>query len=175
MSSPPFSELPRALHTTNNLQLNSAVQWQRIGKICLAKDVLEININLQGRKLSPGFEWQHPVLKNLTTGPEPSQGLEIRGGARSTVVDTICPPGWDRVNCSAKKTGGHLAPQAPHHATALTAKNLTLTDKDHRQFSSKIFRLCLHMKNELPRGSDNLNSGVLVTHKGKYNNGLGTH
>lgn len=98
--SPIFSGLPTALHTTNNLQLNSAVQWQGIGKICLAKDVLEININLQGRKLSPGFEWQHPVLKNLTT-----------------------------------------------------AKNLTLTDKDHRQFSSKIFRLCLHMKNELPRAA----------------------
>ena len=28
------------------------------------------------------------------------------GGARSTVVVTICPPGWDRVNCLAKKRGG---------------------------------------------------------------------
>ena len=27
----------------------------------------------------------------------------------------------------------------------------------------------------IAEGSDNLNSGVLVTHKGKYNNGLGTH
>ena len=34
------------------------------------------------------------------------------GGARSTVVGIICPPGWDRVNCLAKNWGG-LSPPSP--------------------------------------------------------------
>ena len=34
------------------------------------------------------------------------------GGACSTVVGIICPPGWDRVNCSSKHWGG-LSPQSP--------------------------------------------------------------
>ena len=33
-------------------------------------------------------------------------------GACSTVVGIICPPGWDRVNCSAKHWGG-WSPQSP--------------------------------------------------------------
>ena len=40
------------------------------------------------------------------------------GGACSTVVGIICPPGWDRVNCSAKHWGG-WSPQSPPLATAL--------------------------------------------------------
>ena len=39
-------------------------------------------------------------------------------GACSTVVGIICPPGWDRVNCSAKHWGG-WSPQSRPLATAL--------------------------------------------------------
>ena len=35
------------------------------------------------------------------------------GGARSTVVGIICPPGWDRVNCLAKNWGAKAPPPAP--------------------------------------------------------------
>ena len=51
--------------------------------------MLEINITLQGRKLSPGFEWQHPVLKNLTTA---KNLLDTYGQGSSTVFIKNLPP-----------------------------------------------------------------------------------
>ena len=42
------------------------------------------------------------------------------GGARSTVVGIICPPGLDRVNCLAKNWGAK-APPAPHLRRACSA------------------------------------------------------
>ena len=44
------------------------------------------------------------------------------GGACSTVVGIICPPGWDRVNCFAKNWGGGKPPSPPL-ATALQSKS----------------------------------------------------
>jgi hypothetical protein len=57
------------------------------------------------------------IWNSCNNGAGPSQGLKIRGGgARSTVVGIICPPGWDTVNCLAKNWGGSPAPPL---ATAL--------------------------------------------------------
>ena len=43
---------------------------------------------------------------SLNIHSRPVARSENPGGARSTVVGIICPPGWDRVNCSAKNWEG---------------------------------------------------------------------
>ena len=51
------------------------------------------------------------------------------GGARSTVVGIICPPGWDRINCLAKNWGS----KPPEATICLTFvhENYHKIDYDH--------------------------------------------
>ena len=46
------------------------------------------------------------LLKQESVNVQARRKVWKSGGAGSTVVGIICPPGWDRVNCLAKNWGG---------------------------------------------------------------------
>ena len=83
-----------------NYKLNSKKEWNMtashlkiVFSYCLyflvSNNILYLSIRLE--------------LKLSKHWARSSQDLKIRGGgACSTVVGIICPPGWDRVNCLAK-------------------------------------------------------------------------
>ena len=73
--------------------------------------LIKRNVELTWKKIENLLDWLSDGVASEGSNAEVTHRPKIwRGGASSSVVGIICPPGWNRVNWSAKNWGGAITP-----------------------------------------------------------------